>query len=73
MCGEMSAGVPSQFRLSEKCNSLNQCFPNIFDHVPLLVSKSNYGSWQLTHTNVRVECLCDRYPKLKIYKRTLLS
>jgi hypothetical protein len=40
----------------------NQCFPNLFARGPVLALKNNHI---LAHVNI--ECLDDRYPKLKIY------
>jgi hypothetical protein len=43
----------------------NQCFPTFFACGPVLALKNNYRSYILAHVNI--ECLNDRYPKLKIY------
>jgi len=47
VCGEVLQVYRLSLRFSEKCSSLNQCFPNSFARGPLLVSKSNYGSSHL--------------------------
>jgi len=43
----------------------NQRFPSFFACGPVLALKNNHRSYILAHVNI--ECLDDRYPKLKIY------